>query len=759
MLWACACITLNSYSWAKENLTHEQGETLIRELLKEGQERQKTIDSLRADITKGYVVYLGAGEYDIKRNDQLIPDVPGEAEDRLLKQVDALNRRRMDVLKKITDTTGIDSKTLAKTLVIVENEKLPGVGSDKPGILPEYVIARVGAVWFKDMELSTKQKPALDPFSILTVLSRSEDKIHVQGRGVDAWIENKDVIPWKQYLCLQFPNPKGDSRGERSRVLFFDSLDRIKGVADLPSADEINSKVSQMYDLLEKPEQRQSLDSYGVISSESEQWSNRAFYPILNHSKGIYIGTNGHALEIAAMTKPQQTKGLTVEGKRDLVINKGMPIDIVFVIDLTNSMQISLDAVKKCVASTADLCAKKHMDINFALWGYRDDPSIGKGFEFVSRSFTDKKLVPLKEFMRDIAQVKAASSSDPDFYEDVLKGVADASEQTEWRENSLKLMIMMGDAPGREGVDGVDPTCTAKVKPVGTAFRAADGLSAATAQSLGAELKTRNIYATGVFISYEKWKQYLAEGKRQFNELAFQEAAVVDGDTPSMERGFETIVSRAVLQIVEKKQQLVSGTVVSDKRTESNLGDKLADGIFDAAFVDWVSKNRSGQDEGVDFTGWVFSADLKKSRIAAVKPYVLMTRKQMNDLYLSLQNVLQALAQNSVNMETSGGSFYDTLMSTSLWSAKDPNQLGKRNDASMKSLIPQYLEELPFKSSLMNATRESLDNPKIQRALKIRVQGIVQFIRQVYADDSVWRKLSERDDSEEFFLYPLDQLP
>lgn len=133
MLWACACITLNSYSWAKENLTHEQGETLIRELLKEGQERQKTIDSLRADITKGYVVYLGAGEYDIKRNDQLIPDVPGEAEDRLLKQVDALNRRRMDVLKKITDTTGIDSKTLAKTLVIVENEKLPGVGSDKPG--------------------------------------------------------------------------------------------------------------------------------------------------------------------------------------------------------------------------------------------------------------------------------------------------------------------------------------------------------------------------------------------------------------------------------------------------------------------------------------------------------------------------------------------------------------------------------------------------------------------------------------------------
>lgn len=750
-------------------LTREHARKLMLEFKEEGKKREDRLASLKEHLERGEVVYLGAGEYDVRRDARDNPDLPPGQADVLVSQTQALNEQRKNLLKAIGEASGKQPAILAAAMVRMGGNDMAGE------VLPEgkdlgeneYVIARVGVSWFADENLQHKLPERLPGFRVLTVLSRRGQALRVQHKNTVGWVREHDVIAWKQFLCLKFPNPKKEAKRDRSRTVFFDDVKRLEHYASFPSRASLDAAISDLYRLVDEGGHARELSEKGIVALEPHGWNDKAIYPILEH-RPLYIKNNGRALKLAAMTAPSPgaQDGPSPEAVKKAIAEKGMPVDVVFVIDLTNSMNKSIEIVRKEVARMVARYDQPGLDAKFTLWGFRDDPSLCSGFEFTSKNFTRRELVPLKQFKEVLKNVKAAKASDADFYEDVLKGVSDAALLTHWRDHSLRFMHLIGDAPGREGLNESDPTCKASNKPRGTAGKdQADG-TAWTFETLGKYLVDNKIYIFPIYLTYPDWAKYRAVGESQFAALAHGSGryAVVEGTSPfSSQIGDLSRLNESLLSnyAALKMEALEKGRIDQPKAFQDK-GEEMAHGLFSAAFVDWVANHVQTEEAPSDLEGWVYSYDLKNDGLNAVEPSVLLTRRQLNDLYQLLLKYNRALAFGRFQSEeASEGTFYDALLKTSVLSNKDPNQLSGDDRLTSESKVKELLESLPFKSSLMQQDRDtSLADGRWQRRMAVRLQGILQYIRQVYANDSLWRALDSHDDSaDKVIMYPLEMLP
>jgi len=124
-------------------------------------------------------------------------------------------------------------------------------------------------------------------------------------------------------------------------------------------------------------------------------------------------------------------------------------IDIIFCMDTTGSMhnyiKKSIEAVKKIVNDTSNLPNKKPRSILFGFVAYKDHPPQDKSYITKVQPLTDATNV--LDFIRNLT-----ASGGGDGPEAVLDGLFDSINKTNLRENSLKYIFHIGDAPphGRE---------------------------------------------------------------------------------------------------------------------------------------------------------------------------------------------------------------------------------------------------------------------------------------------------------------------
>ena len=116
-------------------------------------------------------------------------------------------------------------------------------------------------------------------------------------------------------------------------------------------------------------------------------------------------------------------------------------LDVVFVIDATNSMAWALDEVKSRIHDIAKSVRSLVPITRFGVVAYRDrdDP------EFVTRSqpltFSTAKL------RRFLGPLEADGGGD--MYEDITQGVDVAIDESGWRTGARRILIVIGDAPPR----------------------------------------------------------------------------------------------------------------------------------------------------------------------------------------------------------------------------------------------------------------------------------------------------------------------
>lgn len=118
-------------------------------------------------------------------------------------------------------------------------------------------------------------------------------------------------------------------------------------------------------------------------------------------------------------------------------------LDVMFVIDATGSMQWVLDEVKDRIKDIAQIVRSLVPIARFGFVAYRDvdDP------EFTTRvqplTYSTNKLYGFMSSLR--------ASGGGDWFEAIDVGIRDAIEQAGWRMGARRLIIVIGDAPLREG--------------------------------------------------------------------------------------------------------------------------------------------------------------------------------------------------------------------------------------------------------------------------------------------------------------------
>ncbi|MFH2132435.1 MAG: hypothetical protein ABIK68_18810, partial [bacterium] len=339
-------------------------------------------------------------------------------------------------------------------------------------------------------------------------------EVGADNRGnVLGWMQAKDVFEWKQTMCLAYTHPEG-----RKPVLMFANRQPLADIIQ-KDTEQRRAAVGSLYTALEA---KQISEDFPIRSVEPKQAVDISsqFYllPILSFEELEIDGREGRLLQIAAATAggADARKSTDISQNKDYLdkANQGtsdvgagilntMKMDVVFVSDTTVSMRpyikATLDVIKQ-VAQELGSDPETAQSLRFGVWGYRDPvdkiPNIG----YTTHNYTPA-LLSANEFVEVLSTVDVTKVDSDDYAEDVFSGINDAISQTAWSEGAIRIIVLLGDAPGHE---------------TGHKYNAS-GQSTQTLRNISNDA---SIYLYAMHVKSPRAEKYHEPAERQFKELS-----------------------------------------------------------------------------------------------------------------------------------------------------------------------------------------------------------------------------------------------
>jgi len=539
------------------------------------------------------------------------------------------------------------------------------------------------------------------------------------------WISEKESIPWRRALVMRFTNPLN-----RDPSLFF--RDRTS-ILELVQQDP-NSRRSRIQSIRAQL-QKGGRANPGVIAVEPQvgvRQENIIMYPVLDFyphvgEKDLRIdGKFSRLLEVAARTRSDR------KGQADRAGN--IPIDIVFVMDTTESMQPyltnTLEALKEFVSTS------RNDDLRFGFIGYRDKhPAFG----YQVKEFT-RKTQPAVDFLHTLSGVEAQPTivKGDDIPECVFQGINKALDSTQWRKEAIKIIFLVGDAPGRDE----------------------DNLNVRVLRDK-AHTRQINIYAFHIKNSVisggydpltEKQFENLSstyEGaygtSRQTSHFLTLEARSSDFRRTVLEHFQE---AQTALEAIHTKQ--TKGTELPGFKPHS-----LTELIFQQAML--MLPDSSLPDNEV--RGWVCDKVLTDPGREALAPMILLTETELEELdqrVRELKNIGEAALRGE------GGTtldFFDLVEKNTRFTMVNPSAVNFRDAFA----VPLGIDQLPYESDIMASTREEFKNmDHVQDFVRSMTNKLAHYedLKRRRGDPTVWKKLSTgARDRDRVVGVELNQLP
>jgi len=640
------------------------------------------------------------------------------------------------------------------------------------GVLPLKVLTRpLSNIYSEPQENGTIIRENVPGFSAFYVYEKTETWYRIgsdkSGKKL-GWMRAQDVIEWKQNLVVEFTHPGG-----RQPVLMFKEKAPL---SQLVSAQK-STRAGQVDKLRAAIKIGDIGDDFPVRTIEPARavQSRDQFYllPIINADPIEIDGREGRILQLAAATKqrgaveiinPKQRNDLTHPS--DFSKARGAKVDIVFVMDLTRSMgpfaDRTVEMINKCVARIgADQQVAKA--IRFGFWGYRDFPELCKGIEYNTRNYTPE-LQSLSDFARTLREVHETKVDSIDYNEDVFAGVSDAIGKTHWRDRALRILVLVGDAPGR-GPKETDPECTSPNRPVGTRT----GMNTESIRSLANDA---NIYLTALYLKAPKWAHYADLGERQFRSLSRNRNDQPGHESFLMINASDTAVYGAAAEsLADTIVDAVQGRAPSSDDVPSTApsgvvdtvdaaraaGRDLARNMFRGAMVDWLGKEDAATVPR-DVTVWAVDKDLADPTIQSLDVQVFLTKGELNSLKITVDSILNAGTRGQITSED----FFKALSAVATLAAADPSQVRNATTLAQTGLIPDYLQGLPYRSQIMDMTNDSWRamSPDAQDQFLRTIDSKLRFYQAIHDNAQKWQSLNDGDDRDNWVAgVPLDQLP
>jgi Mg-chelatase subunit ChlD len=120
-------------------------------------------------------------------------------------------------------------------------------------------------------------------------------------------------------------------------------------------------------------------------------------------------------------------------------VPKDRPVDLVFVVDTTGSMQDDIDAVRKKMKELTLELSKRNPDHHIGVSAYRD----------LDDDYVSKTFLKLSDNERAVFQAmnKLKADGGGDVREHVYAGLDTALREQPWRKGTSRHIILIGDAP------------------------------------------------------------------------------------------------------------------------------------------------------------------------------------------------------------------------------------------------------------------------------------------------------------------------
>ena len=608
------------------------------------------------------------------------------------------------------------------------------------------------------------------------------------------WMQAKDLMEWRQALVVSYTHPGTGSEDERKRVLMFNTE---KALQDVVSASDRTDKANQLYEQIKNGEKPDT-----VISVEPKDFLNieNTFYllPVIDYKVESSFDDETRLLQVAAAVPRQKDSAAnetTLENKTFLANQGGLDsiqlegntakdltADIVFVMDLTNSMGPYIELTKKAITElaktiTADPNVSKAVKFGFV--GYRDNVAVVPALEFSAKNFTPD-LLEDTQFVSIVDQnVKAATVGSNGYEEDVYAGVTETLNSTKWRDG-LHFMILVGDASAHEPGHPMSTT----------------GLDAPRVRSLS---DAANAYTFSIHLRDKEASPDWPIAEQQFGAIATNKGtnvpALFNVDVVKPEEFKTTVetIAGAIANVIADAQKtgVVDPNAVANKSLDSlESGSSTAptsiptdqgksgatalsdtgetpdiSGVIAAALVDYL-----GSKEGKpprDMTAWVMDRDLIDTRMKSLDVRLLINRDDLSSLILAVERVTDALA----TAELTQMKFFESLKSIITQGVKGETisfekaqTLSEAKLTGEEKLLPKWIEGLPYKSAIQEMSDEKFEamTPDQRSDLDKSLRAKLQFYKDISEKVDAWQPLNDADkDSSNSKVYPLklDDLP
>lgn len=605
-----------------------------------------------------------------------------------------------------------------------------------------------------------KSLPAFSVFHVLAMPSQREGDLQyyevADGTASSlGYMKESDVVQWKQALCLQF-----EHMGNREPVLMFNDKQSLKSLID-SDEDARVSRAREYYKMVEDLSADQTVPAnFPVVSMEPRRMMSSSvgsyLMPIVDFESVEMGDYDCRLLKVAIAAGRATPRGSTTlkdkeylksaTQETDAADASKAPIEIVYCFDLSGSMQKYVDICRQLAASVSMEMGKLpgfRERVRFGLWGFRDHGEEGQ--EFVVKNFTPQ-LQDIDSFVSTLSMAKASNSRAGDYEEDLLGGVSQAVDHS-WTENSLRVLVICGDAPGHD-------------QPHDSRNGSRKGI-----EQIRETADANNVYVYGIHILDPKFERYHYAGQTHFRGLSRnkgtgQESYVsVRGDSVeqfnmaarSLYAALNTYVNAPVEQ-VEKALE-----TRPDMENYEPAPEVVANDMFRAAMVDWIGRNSRDSQTPNDLTAWISERDLLNSE-PAVRPTVLVSRVQLTQLTEGLQFVLDA----GLEGRQTGRDFFASLQSVAAAAVRDPHQLQKATSLKESGLIPEFISGLPYKSRMLSLTNDLWASwpPTQQEKFLEDVQKMIAHYKDIHNTPARWVDLDgQSSNDDEVTSIPLDLLP
>jgi len=574
-------------------------------------------------------------------------------------------------------------------------------------------------------------------------------KVGHQANQPVGYMRAADVLEWRNAVVVSYSH-RGTGEAERKPVIMFEKREHLLKIMESQQPLAVATEYYKRLDAKDVPE--------GIITREPDTFVDikKKFYllPVLQWLDLTDQGfEDTRVLQIAAATPgraPVDPKTQCTTQRKDFndciqsmgtVGDDQLTIDVVYVIDFTGSMQSYINAVNEATRNSAKVFAAEataEERIKFGLISYTDTPAsrgensgapvaVNHTPELVTRAMLADIIA------RDGKVIPAGGDIQEETFAGVLEGI-----NARWRSNSVRLIILIGDASGHEPSHPQNTT----------------GKDARALRLLATE---QNIYIATLYIKNPQQATDWALGQDQFRVLAENPGTTpnfkaVDADPREIENALSEVTAEMVQRIRKLKadRRPAPGAPVAD--TKGQTAGPV--GAFRAALVEYIGR---ATEPPPDITAWVLDKDLTNFNKRSFDVHVLVTRADLDQLTKGVQNLIEAFELN----KTTNEGFFNTLRSMSATISVDFD-VSKSDTLSKSPLIPRWIESLPYKSEIMGMRFqdfEDMNADKRQSQLN-RLKSLVQLYRSILERQEAWQKLNDTLPHEmHVYPLPLDNLP